>query len=396
VQEFDSYPVGPPRLNGETNQPTWLAFGAPRSAVSAAGCRRAGVYADRPLLVYRELTRACELACRHCRAEAQSGRDPRELTTQEEISLLARLKRFGEPLPRIVLTGGDPLERDDLFDLIAVARQMGFNVAITPSGTPSLREPVIRRLKESGIETIALSLDGSNAQRHDGIRGVDGSYELTVRAARQVADLGIPLQINTLVCAETLDDLPHISKLVENLGAIRWSLFFLIGVGRGAALQQISPQQCERLMDWLCDIAPLALFDIKTTEAPHYRRVQLQHRARDRRAGATGDVPASVRRGFGIRDGNGIMFISHIGEIYPSGFLPIVAGDVRRDDPVEVYRHHPLFMSLRDADRLVGKCGRCEFRWICGGSRARAFAATGDPMESDLLCAYEPETAVVK
>lgn len=393
MQEFDSYPVGRARLNGDATQPTKESAEAPRSSVSPAGSKRAGVYAERPLLVYRELTRACELACRHCRAEAHSGRDPRELTTDEQIALFAKLKGFGEPLPRIVLTGGDPLERDDLFDLIAVAREMGFNVAITPSGTPSLREPVIRRLKESGIETIALSLDGSNAQRHDGIRGVDGSYALTVRAAKFVTDLGVPLQINTLVCAETLDDLPHISKLVETLGAIRWSLFFLISVGRGTALQQISPQQCERLMDWLCDIAPLALFDIKTTEAPHYRRVQLQHRARDRKTGATGDIPLSVRRGFGIRDGNGIMFISHIGEIYPSGFLPIAAGDVRRDDPVEVYRHHPLFESLRDADRLVGKCRQCEFRWICGGSRARAFAAMGDPMESDLLCAYEPSTA---
>jgi radical SAM protein with 4Fe4S-binding SPASM domain len=250
---------------------------------------------------------------------------------------------------------------------------------------------VIRRLKESGIETIALSLDGSTAPRHDGMRSVNGSYALTVRAARSVTELGVPLQINTLVCAETLDDLPEISQLVENLGAIRWSLFFLISVGRGVALQQITPQQCERLMDWLCEVAPLALFDIKTTEAPHYRRVQLQRRARHRPE-ASGDVPPSVRRGFGVRDGNGILFISHVGEIYPSGFLPIAAGDVRRDDPVEVYRHHPLFVALRDADRLVGKCGRCQFRWICGGSRARAFAAMGDPMESDLLCAYEPPT----
>jgi radical SAM protein with 4Fe4S-binding SPASM domain len=180
----------------------------------------------------------------------------------------------------------------------------------------------------------------------------------------------------------TLEDLPAIVERVKELGARRWSLFFLIPTGRGRLLREISPEESERLMHWLIDLAPQVPFEIKTTEAHHYRRVLVQR--------ANGHLPPAARRGFGVRDGNGIMFISHIGEIYPSGFLPIPLGNVRREDPVAIYREHPLFVALRDPDALKGKCGRCPFRAICGGSRARAYAVTGDPLESDPLCPYLP------
>ncbi len=340
-------------------------------------------YDERPLLIYWELTRACDLACRHCRAEAIPWRDPQELSTEEGAALLERLTAFGEPLPHLVLTGGDPLKRPDLFELIAHARRLGFTVALTPSGTYALTEAVIARLKEVGIWMLALSLDGSDAARHDGLRGVPGSFEQTVRAARWAAAVGLPFQINTLVCAETLPDLPAIAERVAALGARRWSLFFLIPVGRGRLLQEISPEESERLMHWLIDLAPHVPFEIKTTEAHHYRRVVLQREGRH--------APAAARRGFGVRDGNGIMFISHIGEVYPSGFLPLPLGNVRQQDPVALYRAHPMFQALRDPDALKGKCGRCPFRVVCGGSRARAYAVTGDPLESDPLCPYQPE-----
>ena len=339
-------------------------------------------YAERPLLIYWELTRACDLACRHCRAEAIPQRDPRELSMEEGFALLERLTAFGDPRPHLVLTGGDPLKRPDLFDLIAEARRLGFLVALTPSGTYALTEAVIDRLKAAGIWMLALSLDGSTATRHDALRGVPGSFAQTVRAARWAAAAGLPLQINTLVCAETLEDLPAMVERVKELGARRWSLFFLIPTGRGRLLREISPEESERLMHWLIDLAPQVPFEIKTTEAHHYRRVLVQR--------ANGHLPPAARRGFGVRDGNGIMFISHIGEIYPSGFLPIPLGNVRREDPVAIYREHPLFVALRDPDALKGKCGRCPFRAICGGSRARAYAVTGDPLESDPLCPYLP------
>lgn len=339
-------------------------------------------YEERPLLIYWELTRACELACRHCRAEAIPWRDPRELSTVEGLALLDRLAAFGPPLPHLVLTGGDPLQRPDLFDLIAAARERGFSVALTPSGTYALTEGVIRRLQAAGVWMLALSLDGATAERHDALRGVPGSFEGTVRAVRWARAAGLPVQVNTLVCAETVGDLPAVVDRLIEWGVARWSLFFLVPTGRGRVLREISPEESERLMHWLLDLAPQVPFSIKTTEAPHYRRVAVQRNGKD--------VPVEIRRGFGVRDGNGIMFVSHIGEIYPAGFLPLPLGDVRREDPVAVYREHPVFRALRDPDRLKGKCGRCPFRAICGGSRARAYAVTGDPLESDPLCPYSP------
>lgn len=344
---------------------------------------------QRPLLVYWELTRACELACRHCRAEAVPDRHPNELTTEEGFRLLDQLMEFGPPLPHIVITGGDPLKRPDLWELIRAARQRGFTLAITPSGTYALTPEIVRRFKEEGIWMMAISIDGSDAERHDGIRQVPGSFEQTVRAAEWAREAGLPIQVNTLVCDQTAEDLPAVYDLITGLGAARWSLFFLIQVGRGRGLAEITPQQSEQICTWLFHKAQEGKVDIKTTEAPHYRRVALQN--------GLGKIPnriaETVRRGFGIRDGAGIMFISHVGDVYPSGFLPIKTGNVREQSPVEIYRQAPLFLALRDIDQLKGKCRYCEFRQVCGGSRARAFAYTGAPLESDPLCPYVSEEA---
>jgi len=349
------------------------------------------VFAKAPKLVYWELTRACDLACKHCRAEAIAQRDPRELSTDEAKALLAELRAFGDPPPQLVMTGGDPLKRPDFFDLVQHGRDVGLPVSVAPSGTPLLTQGAIAALAAHSVESMSLSIDGATAEAHDRFRGIAGCFDATVRAANAMREARIPLQVNTLVTAETASDLPGVFRLLLDLGIMRWSLFYLIGTGRGRDLREIRPSQAEVLHHWVYDLSRTAPFAIKATEAPHFRRVAyLRMRAEGLDEAAIRRTP--VGRGFGIRDGNGIMFISHIGEVYPSGFLPVTAGSVRDDSPVSLYRHAELFTTIRDVDRYAGKCGRCEFRGICGGSRARAFAATGDVLGSDPLCPYAPES----
>jgi radical SAM protein len=341
-----------------------------------------------PRRIYWEVTRACGLACRHCRAEAVPGRDPAELDGADADRLLVALAGFGAPLPHLILTGGDPLKRGDLFALIEAARTLGFEVSVAPSGTPLLTADVIDRLKRAGVAAISLSLDGSDAARHDGLRRVPGCFDRTLEAAGACRITALPFQVNTLVSEETLDDLPAIYRLAADLGAARWSLFFLVVVGRGTVLKPITAEACERLFEQLLDLGGNGGPIITTTEAPHFRRVVLE-RARRAGLGRAARPRGSMGPGAGIRDGNGIMFISHTGEAHPSGFLPLSAGDVRRADPVALYRDSDLFRTLRRSELLTGRCGRCAYAEPCGGSRARAFAATGDFMAEDPMCVYE-------
>jgi MoaA/NifB/PqqE/SkfB family radical SAM enzyme len=304
------------------------------------------------------------------------------------LALIERLARFGAPLPHLVLTGGDPLKRPDLFALIAAARARGFGVSVAPSATPLLTPEMIARLEAAGVEAISLSLDGSDAARHDALRRVPGCFDRTVAAARACVAAGLPFQVNTLVCEETLADLAAIHTVAAGLGAARWSLFFLVAVGRGAVLQPITAAACERLFASLLDLAGPSGPVITTTEAPHFRRVVLERARRAGRDAAPARHP--IGHGAGIRDGNGIMFISHAGLVRPSGFFALSAGNVRTADPVDLYRDAGLFRALRRPDLFGGRCGRCEWREACGGSRARAWAATGDPLAEDPLCLYEP------
>lgn len=352
--------------------------------------RAARNYAERPLLVYWEMTQACRLACRHCRAEAIPTPRPCELNHTESITLLEQIAAFGDPLPHLVLTGGDPLERADLFDLIDAANALGISVSITPAATEKLTRAVMGELKAHGIQCLGLSLDGSDAARHEAVRGVQGCFDWTIGAARLAAEFDLPIQVNTLVAAETADDLPAIFNLLKTIQVMRWSLFFLISVGRGRVLEEVSPEAGEALMNWVYDLSHVAPFQIKTTEAPSYRRIAL-NRMRGETMWSNHLQRPSVYRGFGIRDGHGIMFVSSTGDIYPSGFLPLTAGNVRTGRIAEVYRYAPLFRSLHSPVQFNGKCGRCEYRAICGGSRARAFAYTGNPLESDPFCPYEPK-----
>lgn len=360
------------------------------TAMTPAVTAEAGyIFSRAPRMIYWEMTRACDLACRHCRAEAIATRDPFELTTAEARSMLEQIVGFGEPSPHVVCTGGDPLKRPDVEEVIAYGTALGLGMSLAPSATANLTSETIRALRQAGMQSMSLSLDGSTAERHDAFRGVPGCYETTLQAAGWVAELGIPLQLNTLVTADTVADLDALYTLAGTLGVMRWSLFFLIPVGRGRALPELTAEAAETVMTWMADRAREASFAIAATEAPHFRRVALE---RAQSAGEPGGAirRSSIGRGFGIRDGNGVMFVSHHGEVTPAGFLPVVTGNVRTDSLVDLYRGHEVFVALRDPARLRGKCGRCEYRAPCGGSRARAFAHSGDYLGSDPLCAYQP------
>jgi radical SAM protein len=358
----------------------------PRTAADESGGH---AYSRNPMLVYWETTQACALACRHCRAEASLAPQAGELTHAEGMTLLRQIAGFTPPLPHLVFTGGDPLMRADIYELIDEAHRLGLSVSITPSVTPALTGETLEKLKLHGISSVGLSLDGSTAERHEAVRGVTGCFNWTMQALEDAARLGLPVQVNTLVSEQTLADLPHMYELLKTSAIMRWSLFFLVSVGRGKMLNPISPEQAEQCMEWVFDLSQIAPFDLKTTEAPAYRRVALT-RMRELGWPLSRVRETGVYRGFSIRDGHGIVFVSNQGHIYPAGFLPLAAGNVRRDHLVDVYRNSLIFRALHKPEIFKGKCGRCEYRALCGGSRARGFAATGDPLASDPLCAYEP------
>ncbi|MFB6073202.1 MAG: radical SAM protein [Halobacterium sp.] len=338
---------------------------------------------ERPFVLIWEVTQACELACEHCRADATPDRHPDELTTAEGKALLDDAREFGDG-QLVVLSGGDPLARDDTVELVDYGTDIGLRMTVTPSGTRSLNRGAVRSLADAGVKQLAVSIDGAGPESHDSFRGEDGSFVETIRAARAAREAGVPLQVNTTVCADTVDDLPAIRDLVRELDAVLWSVFFLVPVGRGRVLENITPERAEAVMEFLDGVAREEDFGVKTTEAPHYRRVQAQQ------AQQRGDDGGSRRRG-GITAGDGFAFVSHVGDVYPSGFLPKAAGNVRESSIVDVYRDSDLFRRLRDKDALQGKCGACSYRHVCGGSRSRAYAATGDPMGSDPLCSHVPE-----
>jgi len=348
----------------------------------------APVFAHAPLRVYWELTRACDLACRHCRAEAQPERAVDELTTDECRTVLDDLARAGPPTPHVVFTGGDPLKRPDLLMLIREAVALGLGVSVAPSATTALTGGMVRALRDAGVSAMSLSLDGSTPARHDAVRGVLGCYGWTLAAAAHIRATGVPLQINTLVTRETERDLDDLAEVVARLGAARWSLFFLVPIGRGRVLTPLSAREAETTLGWVARHAARWPFTVTTTEAPHFRRVMIQQM---RAAGRTGEEirRSPVGRSFGIRDGNGIMFIAANGDVTPSGFLPLVVGNVRRTSATTLYRDDLMFDALRHPEAFHDRCGVCGYGRVCGGSRARAWAATGDMLGPDPLCAWE-------
>lgn len=336
---------------------------------------------QRPFLVFWEVTRACALACKHCRAVAQPRPHPDELTHEEALKLIDQLAELRPPM--LVLTGGDPVMRPDLLDLIRTAAGKGLHVALSPAATARLLHTDFHALKEAGVQSMSLSLDGAHEDTHDAFRGVPHTYERTLRAAEMAKAAGIHLQINTTLTKSTLGEFDDFVELMKKMEPGMWSVFLLVPTGRAVMDEMPTTEEVEAVWHQLSRVSREVSFGVKTTEGHHYRRVALQE------ARTQGSKPA--RRAIPTRDGKGIMFISHTGDIQPSGFLPITAGNVRTDDLGEIYRTHPLFLKLRDDNALQGKCGRCEYRTICGGSRSRAYAVYGDMMAEDNLCPYQPK-----
>jgi len=349
-----------------------------------------------PFTIAWEVTRACAFACKHCRADAQHKPDSNELTTQEALGLIDRLADFGNPI--LIFTGGDPMMRRDLFDLIAHATSKGLRCSLTPTATALPTVERLTRAKQAGIKRIALSLDAPDASVHDEFRQVQGSWTRTMQILKNAQSIGLSVQVNTTVSRFNADLLQDMVPFIEEVKAVQWSVFFLVPTGRAQQEWMVSPEEHERIFNWLYDLSQSASFDIKATAAPMYRRVAIQRK----RLESGGDSSVTFQgAGFqyadglhrptkGVNDGNGFLFISHLGEIMPSGFLPIPAGNVRRDDVVQVYRTHPLFKELRNPELIKGKCGICDFRDVCGGQRGRAYGLTGDYLETDPACAYEP------
>ncbi|MBQ6158412.1 MAG: TIGR04053 family radical SAM/SPASM domain-containing protein [Thermoguttaceae bacterium] len=347
-----------------------------------------------PLMFYYEVTRACDLVCKHCRASAQEDPAPDELSETDALALIRQVARF-ERKPTICFTGGDPLKRADLFDLIACAAENGITSALTPSATPLATFDAFRRAKEAGVSAIGLSIDGPNAEVHDAFRGFSGSFAKAMEMLDYARDLDLPVQVNTSVTRRNAALIDPIAEMLEGKGIAIWSVFFLVPVGRGVEEVRITPEEYIGVFERLWHHAQTKSYAVKTTEAPHYRRYVLERGgnplAPPRRA-AEGENIGRGRRArapLGVTDGRGIMFCGHNGEIFPAGFLPIACGRFPRDSVIDIYQNHPLFRALHDPNNYKGICGKCEYRFVCGGSRSRAYALTGDPLAAEPDCAFE-------
>ncbi len=377
----------------------------PVPAPAPARPRPAVDFSQRPMLVFWEMTRACLLACRHCRASATAHAAPGELSRDEGRGLIEQVAGFGRPYPILVLTGGDCLLRPDLFDLAGYAVSLGVPVCMSPSVTPLLTAGMISRIAGSGVKAVSISLDGAGAATHDGVRGIAGHFGRTVQAIRALVAAGVTVQVNTTVMSANVAELPDIAALLAETGSHMWEVFFLVHVGRGTAAGAISPAAHEDVCHFLYDAAHHG-FVVRTVEAPSFRRVVALRRA----GGPPPDTPLyralTGRLGLllgppdgrpsahtaATRDGKGILFVAHDGEVYPAGFLPLGLGNIRDRPLCDIYRDDPLLRMIRGA-RFTGRCGRCEYADLCGGSRARAYAASGDPLGEDPSCLYQPGRA---
>ncbi len=327
---------------------------------------------DAPHVVTWELTRACQLHCRHCRAQARVNRDTDELTVSEISQVMNDLAQFEWP-PIIVFTGGDPLERPDLPAILSAARARGLRTAVAPSVTPRLTAERISEWKELGVSSVALSLDGATEAVHDGFRGAQGIFRRTLEMARAVVDSGLRLQINSSVAKSTAVELEPLGDLVKVLKVSSWEIFFVVPTGRAAMIAEaLEAEQIERHLTFIAKYAQSAAFRVTVVAAPQYQRVVEQ----------TTEVTARPM----FREGRGVIFIDRRGLVFPSGYLPVVAGNLRRTSFSEIYQESPTLRSLRDPNQFSGRCGTCQWSRTCGGSRARAFAVTGDMLQSDPGC----------
>lgn len=360
---------------------------------------------ERPFLIIWETTRACDLACVHCRASADPNPAPDELSHEEAIHLIDEVKAIGTPI--LIFSGGDPLKRADLPDLIRYAKSLKLRTGTIPAVTPNLTYEKMKVLKEAGLDQIAFSLDAARAEDHDVFRRVDGVFKRTLESVKMANELGLAVQINSLVNVHNQEKFEELITLVESLEIVFWEVFFLVPVGRGKELPLMSAPKFEEAFEKIYALSKRAPFLIKITEAPQYRRFyiekELEAQGVDLKKVRQGliDLPEYLKKASGpkgsigrapsgVNSGKGFIFISHQGEVMPSGFLPIPSGNIRKESLSKIYREAPMMKKLRDTSLLKGRCGICPYKEICGGSRSRAFALTGDILAEDPCCDYLP------
>jgi radical SAM protein len=358
-------------------------------------------YNKNPFIVIWEVTRACELHCVHCRADAQTTPHPHELSHKQGLTLIDDIYEMDNPM--LVFTGGDCMMREDLFELADYAVKKGMRVSMTPSATDNVTLATMKKAKEVGLARWGLSLDGPTPEIHDQFRGTSGSFNLTLSKINDLKTCDMPLQINTVISRYNYDYLEEMAALVKELEVVMWYIFLLVPTGRGQINDCLTPAEHEKVFRWLYELNKTAPFDIKTTAAQHHRRVVLQQKMKDNiikkgnihYADAISDTASHIdglkRAPKSVNDGNGFIFISHTGEVMPSGLLPIKVGNVKEKPLKDIYRHSPILKELRDPNLYKGKCGVCDYRFVCGGSRSRAYAVTGDYLESEPFCIYIPE-----
>lgn len=352
---------------------------------------------DRARVVMWELTRACRLACVHCPIGAQPRRSPLELSTYEAYKTIDQIVSLNPD--EVIITGGDPLERADLFQLLDYARRRGLHPSLMVSPTPLLTGAAIGKLKHNGLSRIVISVDSPAPERHDSGSGISGQFGSTLLAIRWARTAELPVEINTLLNRRNIHELRPLAELLGDVDVQRWNIYFLVPVGGARRTESLTAAEAEEVFAKLYALSKQVPFPIRTFEAPQYRRYVLQQAVAERQRSIDSYFDAN---GTGLRIGddtghaavavNNFLYISHTGEVSISPFLPLTAGNVRYQPLSTVFRYGELFAALRDEVNLKGKCGRCEFRTVCGGSRARAFAVTGDLFASDPLCAYQPGT----
>lgn len=390
----------------------------------------------KPRLIFWEVTKGCNLRCIHCRATATELMSPNDLPTARALNIISQIADFANPI--LVLSGGEPLYRQDIFELAEYGTSRGLRVALATNGT-LVTGDVADRIKSSGIKRVSISLDGADATTHDSFRGIPGAFDAAIYGMKNLQKVGVSVQINTTIARHNAHQLPAVLELARRLGADALHTFLLVPVGCGVDIaeeQMVPPDEYERMLNWFYDQSLSGDIELKATCAPHYFRVLRQRRAADKIAGRVVEAPAvaqhpghigptemtmpgstgispkpngappSGHTGHpgghpgdmnamtkGCLAGTGVCFISHEGEVFPCGYLPALAGDLRKQSFAEIWNDSAVFGQLRDDDNLKGKCGCCEFRHVCMGCRARAYAATGDFLAEEPFCVYEPGTS---
>jgi heme b synthase len=342
-----------------------------------------------PRLVAWEVTRRCNLSCRHCRAAADKGPYPGELSTEKCFQVIDEIAAVGKPI--VILTGGDPMLRENIYEIARYGTEKGLKMVMSPCGT-LLDEANARRLKEAGIDRISLSIDGATAATHDDFRRVPGAFDEVMRGIEAAKKAGIEFQINTTVTKVNLAELPDILRLAIEVGAVAFHPFLLVPTGRGKELadQELSPEQYEETLNWVYDQRGRLPLNFKPTCAPHYYRIlrQREHAAGNKVTVETHGMDAMSK---GCLGGQGFCFISYQGEVRICGFLDVKCGDLNEQSFGDVWLNSPVFKQMRDLDGYHGRCGYCEYRRFCGGCRARAYEVTGDYLGEEPFCVYQPK-----